>query len=196
MGDFVISKTIKVTAVSFAAVLCWRLGDGGRTPINETGEIKKRPDEGSTSWLASFRNSDGRERAKKMASEKGEYIYTCNRVRTAVLCDNALYRQEDNLVSRSIVDETFDIPLRQQDIWVGVYQEERHLGMGNAETGRPQEPIQTPASYRLIIYMSAKTIPLLSQPRFKASFDATSKPQICNPRFFFRNIMYSLSLFL
>lgn len=79
-----------------------------------------------------------------MASEKGECIYTFNRVRPAVLCDNALNTQEDNLVSRSLVDEAFDIRLRQQDILVGVYQEERHLGMRNAETARPQEPIKTP----------------------------------------------------
>ena len=80
-----------------------------------------------------------------MASEKGEYIYTCNRVRPAVLCHNALNRQEDNLVPRSLVDETFDIRLRQQDIWVGVYKEERHLDMRNVEMARLQKPI-TPLS--------------------------------------------------
>lgn len=115
-----------------------------------------------------------------MASEKGECIYTFNRVRPAVLCDNALNTQEDNLVSRSLVDEAFDIRLRQQDILVGVYQEERHLGMRNAET---QEPIKTPLG--LQTYHLQKTILLISQPRFKASFDTTSKPQICNSRFFF-----------
>ena len=88
------------------------------------------------------------EQAKKWRAKKRECIYTCNRVRPAVLCDNALNTQEDNLVSRSLVDEAFDIRLRQQvvehGIWVGVDQKERHLGMGNAETARPQEPIQIP----------------------------------------------------
>lgn len=81
---------------------------------------------------------------KKWRAKKRECIYTCNRVRPAVLCDNALNTQEDNLVSRSLVDEAFDIRLRQQDILVGVYQGERHLGMRNAETARQQQPIQTP----------------------------------------------------
>ena len=120
---------------------------------------------------------------KKWRAKKRECIYTCNRVRPAVLCDNALNTQEDNLVSRSLVDEAFDIRLRQQDILVGVCQGERHLGMRNAETARPQQPIQTPLG--LQTYHLQKTIPLMSQPRFKASFDTTSKPQICNSRFFF-----------
>ena len=81
---------------------------------------------------------------KKWRAKKRECIYTCNRVRPAVLCDNALNTQEDILVSRSLVDEAFDIRLRQQDILVGVYQGERHLGMRNAETARQQQPIQTP----------------------------------------------------
>ena len=80
---------------------------------------------------------------KKWRAKKRECIYTCNRVRSAVLCNNALNRQD--LVPRSLVDEALDIRLRQQavehGIWVGVYQKERHLGMRNAKTSRPQEPI-------------------------------------------------------
>ena len=108
---------------------------------------------------------------KKWRAKKRECIYTCNSVRSAVLCDNALNTQEDNLVSRSLVDKAFDIRLRQQDILVGVYKGGRHLRMRNAETVRPQEPIQTPLG--LQTYHLQKTIPLMSQRRFKASFDTT-----------------------
>lgn len=145
MGDFVISKTIKVTVSLLRSRSLletrWRLTYTNKWNARNKKAARWRP----SSWLASVRNSDGREQAKKkMASEKGEYIYTCNKARSTVLCDNALNREEDNLVSRSLVDEAFDIRLRQQDIWVGVYQEQRHLGMWNAEMARPQEPIQTP----------------------------------------------------
>ena len=73
-----------------------------------------------------------------MASEKaGMYLHLQQGTSRCTL-RNALNTQEDNLVSRSLVDEAFDIRLRQQDILVGVYQGERHLGMRNAETAWPQ----------------------------------------------------------